>query len=125
MPRSRSLCLVRLVWHRFARAFRRCARSISAEVRSSSFRGGLRPNHQNGISAATAVWIWHSVSSGFFPPELLSHPRQEQVADATEDQVAFRPLIAPALILVQADLGFLVLETPLDAPPRERHQQHR
>ena len=30
-----------------------------------------------------------------FPPELLSHPRQEQVAHATEDQVAFQALVAP------------------------------
>ena len=74
-----------------ARAFRRCARLISAEVRSSSFLGGIRSNHQNGINAATAVWTWHSVSSGFFPPELLPHPRQEQVAHATQDQVAFQP----------------------------------
>src|SRR5262245_45679842 len=28
-----------------------------------------------------------------FPPKLLPHPRQEQVAQATEDQVAFQPLV--------------------------------
>src|SRR5207245_1398926 len=105
--------------------FRRCARVISVEVRSSSFRGGLRFSHQNGIWAATAVWIWHSVSSGFFPPEFLAHPRQEQITHATQDHVAFQPLVTPALVLVEPDLGFLVLETTLDPPTRECDQQHR
>ena len=81
------------MWLFLAAAFRRCARSISAEVRSSNAFGGDRLNHQNGINAATAVWIWHSVSSRFFPPELLPHPRQEQVTDATQDQMAFEPLV--------------------------------
>ena len=35
--------------------FRRCARVISAEVRSSNAFGGDTLNHQNGINAATAV----------------------------------------------------------------------
>ena len=91
MPRACSRRRVRLVWHRRARALRRCARSISADVRSSNLLGGLRFNHQNGISAATAVCTWHSVSSGVFPPELLPHSRQEQVAHAAQDQVAFQP----------------------------------
>src|ERR1700730_12814904 len=111
MPNSCSLRRVRLVWQFRARPFLRCARTISSDVRSSSFFGGHRLNHQNGISAATAVCTWHSVSSRFFPPELLSHPRQEQVAHATEDQVAFQPLVTPALVLVQPDLGLLVLKT--------------
>src|SRR3954462_8578452 len=100
MPNSRSLRRVRLMWLLRA-AFRRCARSISAEVRSSNAFGGDRLNHQNGINAATAVWIWHSVSSRFSPPELLPHSRQKQVTDATQDQVAFEPLVAAALVLVQ------------------------
>src|SRR5690348_12768913 len=107
MPLSRSLRRVRLVWLLRADAFRCRARMISSDVRSNNFLGGLRPNHQNGIMAAIAVCTWHSVSPGFFPPELLSHPRQEQVAHATEDQVTFQPPVTPALVLVQADLGLL------------------
>src|SRR5438309_6437378 len=124
MPRACSRRRVRLVWHRRATAPRHCARSISADVRSSNAFGGLRLNHQNGINAATAVCTWHSVSSGFSPPELLPHPRQEQVTDATEDQVAFQTPVASALVLVQPDLGFLVFKTALDPPSRERHEQH-
>ena len=78
----------------------------------------MRQNTESGgISADTAVWIWHSVSSRFFPPELLTHPRQEQVAHAAQDQVAFQPPVAPTLVLIQADLPLLVLETALDPPP--------
>ena len=75
MPNSRSLRRVRLMWLFLAAAFRRRARSISAEVRSSNAFGGDTLNHQNGINAATAVWTWHSVSSRFFPPGLLPHSR--------------------------------------------------
>ena len=71
MPRACSRRRVRLVWQRRARALRRCARVISSDVRSNSFLGGFRSNHQNGINAATAVCTWHSLNSGFFPPELL------------------------------------------------------
>src|SRR6476469_7080056 len=125
MPRACSRRRVRLVWHRRASALRRCARTIFSEVRFTNACGGLRFNHQNGISAATAVWTWHSVRSGFFPPEVLSHSRQEQVAGATQDQVSFQSSVAPTLILVQTDLTFLVLETSLHSPPREGYQQHR
>ena len=69
MSRACSRRRVRWVWHRRARAFRRWARSISADVRSSNTCGGLRFNHQNGINAATAVCTWHSVSSRF-PPRI-------------------------------------------------------
>src|ERR1019366_7265176 len=69
--------------------------------------------------------IWHSVNSRFSPPEFLSHSRQEQVAHANQDQVAFQALVAPALVLVQTDLGLLVFETALDPPSRERDQEHR
>src|SRR5262245_4821598 len=125
MPIACNRRRVRLVWHRRASAFRRWVRAISPAVRSSNFFGGLMLNHQNGINAATAVCTWHSVSSGFSPPELLPHPRQEQVTEATEDQVAFQALVTSALVLVQADLGLLVLETTLDAPPRECDEEHR
>ena len=66
MPNSRNRRRVRLVWPFRAAALRRWARSIFAEVRSSNSFGGDRFNHQNGINAATAVWIWHSVNSRFF-----------------------------------------------------------
>ena len=100
MPRACSRRRGRLVWHRRARALRRCARWISSDVRSSDFLGGLRSNHQNGINAATAVCTWHTVRSGLFPPELLPHTRQERVTDAAQDQVPFQPPVPPALVLI-------------------------
>ncbi len=77
MSSACNLRRVLLVWHSRATALRRWARLIFHEVRSSRFFEGLSFNHQHGISAATAVCTWHSVSSGFFPPELPPHPRQE------------------------------------------------
>src|SRR5437763_3932574 len=119
MPRACNRRRVRLVWHRRAKAFRRCVRSISPHVRSSNFFGGLRSSHQNGINAATAVCTWHSVSPGFFPPVLLPHSRQEQVAHAAQDQVASQPPVTPPLILIQSDLALLVFEATLHRPARE------
>jgi hypothetical protein len=80
-----------LVWHRRARAFLRCVRASFAAAFSSRAFDGRWPGHQHGIKAASAVCTWHSVSSGFFPPESLPHPRQEQVADRADDQVMFQP----------------------------------
>jgi len=125
MPASRSFRRVLFVWLFLAEAFRRLARSISAAVRSSNLLEGRWPSHQYGINAANPVCTWHSVSPGFFPPELLSHPREEQIAHATEHQVASQTLVTPALVLVQADLRLLILETAFDPPTREGHQQHR
>src|SRR3954471_2875932 len=124
MPAACSRRRVRLVWHRRASALRRCVLFISSDVRSSSFVGGDRSNHQNGINAATAVCTWHSVSSGVFPPEVLPHPRLEQVTDTAQGQVPLQPPIPPTLVLVQPDLPLLVLKTPLHPPAREGHEEH-
>ena len=101
MPDARSFFLVALVWLFLAAASLLCVLAISSAVRSNSFLDGRCSSHRYGTSAATAVCTWHSVDSGFFPPELLSHPRQEQVAHAAQDQVTFPSLVATTLILVQ------------------------
>src|SRR4051812_44322888 len=118
MPNARSFFRVALVWLVRAAAFLTCVRPISAAVRSSFFSVGRWHSHQYGIIAAIAVCTWHSVNSGFFPPELLSHPRQEQVAHAAQDQVSFQTPITASFILVQPDLALLVLEATLDSPAR-------
>src|SRR5512142_970729 len=124
MPRSRSLCRVRFTWLLRARAFRRCAQLIFLAALASSFScDGRDDNPQQRTSAATAVCSWQTVSSGFFPPEFLAHPRQEQVTHRRENQVALQPQVTPALILVQADLALLVLETAFHTPAREGDQQ--
>jgi hypothetical protein len=104
------------MWPFRAAAFRRRARTIASDVRSSDLLGGCRPDHRNGINAATAVCTWHSVSPGSSPPELLPHPGQEQGAHAAHDQVTVQPLVPPAFVLTQPDLGLLVLEAALDVP---------
>src|SRR4051795_1353342 len=123
MPNARSFFRVALVWLFRANAFLLCVRAISAAVRSNNFFDGRWSSHQDGIIAAIAVCTWHSVSSGFSPPELLSHPRQEQVAHAAQDQVPSQPLITATFVLVQPDLALLVFEATLDSPAREPHQQ--
>src|SRR5512135_2528025 len=124
MPRSRSLCRVRFTWLLRARALRRCAQLIFLAALASSFScDGRDDNPQQRTSAATAVCSWQTVSSGFFPPEFLAHPRQQQVTHRRENQVALQPRVTPALILVQADLALLVLETAFHTPAREGDQQ--
>jgi hypothetical protein len=46
-------------------------------VRSSNYFGGLRPRHQNGTLAATAVCTWHSVSPGILQGTSLPYPVEE------------------------------------------------
>src|SRR5512135_523667 len=125
MPNLWSRRRVRLVWHVRARAFRRCARWSFAAVRSRRFFGGHWPSHQYGIQAAIASCTWHSVSSDFFPPELPTHPRQEQGADRAECQVTLQAHVPPAFVVIQPDLSLLVLEATLHTPPREPNQQQR
>ena len=89
MPNAWSLRRVILVWLLRAAAFLCCVRAISAAVRSSNFFEGRWSSHQDGIKAASTLCTWHSVSSGFSPPESLTHLRQEQVTDRAQDQMAF------------------------------------
>jgi len=86
---------------------------------------GRWSSHQQGINAPRAVWTWHSVTSGFFFPQVLSHSRQEQETDRADHQMTFQSQVSSALVVIQAHLSFLVLEATLDVPPREAHQQHR
>src|SRR6516165_8193806 len=124
MPRSRSLCRVRLKWHFRASAFRFSAQVIFLAALASSFSSDRRDaNPQAWTRAATAVWSWQTVSSGFFPRPFLPHPRQEQVAHTTEDQVTFQAQVPSPLILIQPDLALLILEASFDSPARESNQQ--
>ena len=97
----------------------------SSAVRTSSLAEGRWSSHQQGINAPRAVWTWHSVTSGFFFPQVLSHSRQEQETDRADHQMTFQSLVSSALVVIQAHLSFLVLEATLHVPPREAHQQHR
>src|SRR5215471_1546103 len=123
MPSSRSFRRVVLVWLLRAWALRRCWYVIFAAVFSNSRFDAARPwLHQDCTKAATAVWSWHTVSSGFFPP-LGSHTGQEQVADGRQDQVSFQSQVAPAFVLIQTDLALVVFETTFHTPSGEGDQQ--
>src|SRR6516225_1365606 len=124
MPRSRSLCRVRLMWHLRASAFRCSAQLIFLAALASSFSSDRRDNNpEPWIRAATAVWSWQTVSSGFFPRPFQPHSRQEQVAHTTEDQVTFQAQVPSPLILIQSNLALLILEAAFDPPARESNQQ--
>ena len=78
MPSSCNRRRVRFTWLFRALAFRRSAQVIFLAALASSFSLDRRDaNPQQRTSAATAVCNWQTVSSGFFPPQLLAHPRQE------------------------------------------------
>src|SRR5215469_11080224 len=117
MPSSRNLRRVRLMWLLRAVVRRCCAHVIFLAAFSSSWSLDRRDvNPHDRTNAAIAVCSWQTVSSGFFPPPFLTHSRQEQVAQAAEDQVSFQPQVAPSLVLVQTDLAFLVLEATFHSP---------
>lgn len=78
----RSFLMVRFRWDFRAVALRCCQCWIVVAVCSMSACEARPLSHQLGTSAATASWTWHTVSSGFFFPQLLSHARQEQVTHA-------------------------------------------
>src|ERR1043165_2920598 len=105
MPNLRNRCRVFLPWLFRATTILCWVLWISAAVRSTNLAEGRWSSHQYGINAAIAVCTWHSVNSGFFPPELLTRPCQEQVADGTQGQVAFQPHVTSAFVVIQPDLA--------------------
>src|SRR5512143_1556049 len=124
MPSSRSLRRVRFLWLSRAWAFRRSAHVIFLTAwASNSPIDRSDDNPQERTNAANAVCNWQTVSSGFFPPEFLTHPRQEQVTDRRDNQVTLQSQVTPALVLVQPDLALLVLEATFHPPAREGDQQ--
>lgn len=124
MPSSRSLSRMRFPWLLRAAALRRCAQAIFLAAFASTCSLDRRDdNPHERTNAAIAVCSWQTVSSVAFFPPFLPHPRQEQVADTTDDQVTFQPQVTPPLVLVQSDLGFLVLEATFHSPARKSDQE--
>src|SRR4051812_23644286 len=124
MPSLCNASRVLLVWLFRAWASRRSAQVIFLAAFASSLSSDCRDdNPQHRTKAADAVCSWQTVNSGFFPPEFLPRSRQEQVGHRREDQMAFQPQVAAALVLVQPDLALLVLKAALHPPTRERDQE--
>src|ERR1035438_337877 len=125
MPLCRSRCRVRFWCDLRALALSACVRVISSASFSSS-RVEIRPlSHTELIWAAMALWIWHTVHSGFSPPPLQDRPGEKEMADAGENQVSDQSLVGSTLVMVQAQFTFLILEATLDLVPSECHQQQR
>src|SRR5258708_1123750 len=116
MPSLRSRCLVRLVWLLRAWALRACVYWISWEPCSRSWLVAASSSHHDRTRADTAVCTWHTVSSGFFPPQVRMNFGQEEVAYGTEDPVPFQAHVFSPFVMVQTDFPFAILEAPLDAP---------
>ncbi len=117
--RVRFWCDVRVL--RFAR----CVSTISVATCSSS-RVETRPfSHSELIWAAIALWIWHTVHSGFFPPTPQNRSGEKKIADTCQDQMSDQPLVGSALVMVQAQFALLILKAALHAMPSQRHQQQR
>src|SRR5271154_1034152 len=125
MPTSRILRRVFFVWLRRAWALFCCLLLIFAAVFSSSRAETGCSSHHERTSAAIAVCSWHTVSCGFFPRPFFPHSGQEQVTHARQDQVSFQSDVPSALVLIEPDLSFLILEAAFDAPAREGHLQQR
>jgi hypothetical protein len=63
-------------------------------------------SHQLCTRADTASWIWYTVNSEFFPPQLVSDASQEQITDTRQNQVPLQADVAPPLPSIQADVCF-------------------
>src|SRR5262245_30832114 len=123
MPRCQSSWRVVLMWLRRAVAFRAWWYWISAAAASKSWTEPRPLSHQARTTAATAIWTWQTVNSGFFSRQFLPHPRQKQVTDRAQKQVPLQPHITPTLIMIQPDFPFIVFKAALDPPTRKRYQQ--
>src|SRR4030067_822428 len=110
MPNCRSFFRVRLMWQRRAVALRCCQCWMILAVPLSNAADARPLSHQLRTSDPTAVCTWHTVTSGFFPPQFLADPRQEQVAHRCQDQVPFQSQPVTPFPLIQPDFLLLVLE---------------
>src|SRR5690349_2217096 len=115
MPAARNFRRVSFVWQRRASALRRCARRMFAAALSSSAARADRLSAHDSTKALKAVLTWHTVSPGLFFPPPLAHPRAEQVRQRHQPLVPDQPRVAPALEVVEPQLGLAVLKAALDA----------
>src|SRR6516225_5910123 len=110
MLNSRKRWRVRLVWERRALAFCRCWYTIFSAVCSNRRAARLRPSHHDCTKAAAAVRSWQTVRSGFFPPPLLPDAGEEQMANSGHRLVPQQPQVVAALVVIEAQFGFLILK---------------
>src|SRR3954447_26164771 len=116
MPSAASFLRVVRVWHWRDSVLRFWVYVISATAASMSNLVATRPNHHERTTAAAAVRTWQTVSAEFFPPQLLMHLRQEQVAGSRDRLMALQPHIRSPLKVVEAQLRLLILEAAFHAP---------
>src|SRR5438093_10324005 len=108
MPASRNFRLVSRVWQRRAAALRPCARRMIRPTFSSTAVRTPRVSPHDSTKALNAPLTWQDVSSGFFPPPPLTHPRTEQVRQRHQTLMADQPRIRAPLEVIEAQLRLLV-----------------
>src|SRR5208283_5732050 len=85
---------------------------------SASTRKKLRrtwPVSHNDRTSDPAAWrIWQTVSSGFFPPPLLSDLAQEQMADGCKQQVPLEREVITDLEVIHPQFALFLFEAGLD-----------
>jgi hypothetical protein len=102
-------------WLSRASAFSRCARAlVRAACSANSF--AAVPKLNPSTNAAAAVRTWHTVSSGFFPPKLVSNFGKYQKAYRTDDLVALQSEVTATFPVVKAQLRLTVFKAPLEVP---------
>ena len=125
MPSLRNLRRVVLVWLLRACAFLVCAHWISSAAWAYRVVDWRLLSHSERTTAVIAVCTWHTVNSGFSPPQLLMNGGQKQIADSAQHQMAFEPDPAASFVVVESDFSFLVFKAAFNPPPREGDpQQH-
>src|SRR4030043_699583 len=116
MPMACKRAIVRRRWLRAALALRCCVSTNYATICSAYLYEQRPPRAQRGTSMAVAVRTWQSVRPGFFPPMFQAELAQENVAQATEDQVPLDREILAHFKMIHPQFRLAVLEGAFDDP---------
>src|SRR5262249_25924272 len=113
MPASRNFRRVSRLWQRRASALRS---SIGRLIRPAFSSTAVRPprvSPHDRTKALNAPLTWQHVSSGFFPPPPLTHPRTKQMGQRHQALVTDQTRIRAPLEVVEAQLRLLVFKAAL------------
>ena len=97
--------IVRRRWQRAALTLRCCVRSNCITICSAYFREQCPPRAHSGTSVAVAARTWQTVRSGFFPPVRQAELTEEDMAEATEDQMSLNRAELANLEVIHPQFG--------------------
>jgi len=86
------------MWLLRARMILRWSLVIFPAVRANNTFRPRPLSHQDWTIALVARWTWHTVHSGFFPPQRLLSLHQKQVTHGAENQVPFQAKVTTPFI---------------------------